>query len=46
MSRSHATIKTHSMAAAGTKAKINIIYYSTYGHVATCKFIFEIKRKF
>jgi hypothetical protein len=34
-----------SKAATGNKARINIIYYSMYGHVAKCKFIFKIKNK-
>jgi hypothetical protein len=53
MSRSHTTTKHQppttkpmaSAAATANKVRIHIIYYSMYGHVATCKFIFKIGRK-
>jgi hypothetical protein len=48
MSRSQATTNPQPMAskaASSSKARINVIYYSMYGHVATCKFIFKINRK-
>ncbi len=40
--------KTRIMAskvASSNKARINVIYYSMYGHVATSKFISKINRK-
>jgi hypothetical protein len=43
MSRAGSASKSGPMAAKATsanKAKINVIYYSMYGHVATCKFRF------
>jgi hypothetical protein len=45
MSRSTATTNLPPMAskvASANKARINIIYYSMYGHVATCKFSFKM----
>ncbi len=41
MSRVSSASKSGPMAvkpASTNKAKINVIYYSMYGHVATCKF--------
>jgi hypothetical protein len=32
--------------ATGGKAKIHIIYYSMYGHVATSKYTFKINTKY
>jgi len=45
MSRSTNPPPMASKAATVNKTQINIIYYSMYGHVATCKFIFKMNRK-
>jgi NAD(P)H dehydrogenase (quinone) len=33
-----------SKVATGSKARINVIYYSMYGHVGTCKFIYKMNK--
>jgi hypothetical protein len=45
MSRTRTTTKSQPMAArtaTGNKARIHVIYYSMYGHVATSKFRFKM----